>query len=67
MSFVEAIKEMRKGKRIGRRVWDGYYYAEIGKNHCNFDSIVFLNDDGDEVLIELSLDDFEAEDWEVAP
>jgi hypothetical protein len=67
MTFVEAVKEMRKGKRMARTVWDRNYFAIIGKDDLNFDSIVFRTDDYDKVLMELSLDDFEAEDWEETP
>jgi len=55
MNFIEAVRQMKEGKRVTRPCWAGYIYMTKHKRVCHRDG-EFRN---------TAINDLEATDWEI--
>lgn len=80
MDFGQAIKELKEGKKVARKAWDGYWFIPVhaeGQEAVESEQIckpfafnatlivAKLKDDGGYVPAATYQEDILAEDWEV--
>lgn len=61
MTFEEALKAMREGKKIQRKTWDNFYIVKIP---CK-DALLFCYDKISTTEFHLNSADIIADDWEI--